>query len=69
MRVLIGASALGRAKTVGQVVAIILLLVQELPWPFLPLLAKVGLGVAVVLTIVSGADYFAKSLRVFGLYK
>ncbi|MGI6553643.1 MAG: CDP-diacylglycerol--glycerol-3-phosphate 3-phosphatidyltransferase [Clostridia bacterium] len=67
--VLIGASALGRAKTVGQVVAIILLLVQELPWPFLPLLAKVGLGVAVVLTIVSGADYFAKSLRVFGLYK
>lgn len=67
--VVIAASKLGKAKTVSQVVAIIILLLQEIPWPFLPLLAKVGLIVAVVLTMVSGIDYFTKGVKVLELRK
>ena len=60
--VLIGASGLGKAKMVAQVVAILLFLLSP-PYPLLRLPALVALGVVVVLTLVSGADYFLRFYR------
>jgi CDP-diacylglycerol--glycerol-3-phosphate 3-phosphatidyltransferase len=60
--VLIRASALGKAKMGSQVTAILLLLLSR-PFPLLRPPALVALTVVVVLTLVSGADYFLRFYR------
>jgi CDP-diacylglycerol--glycerol-3-phosphate 3-phosphatidyltransferase len=55
----IRASRLGKAKMVVQVTAILVLLLSR-PWPTLRVPGLVVLGVVVLVTIVSGADYFLK---------
>ena len=57
----IAASPLGKIKMVSQVVAIFLLLLSG-PWPALGRLAPAGLWVALVVTVVSGIDYFRRFL-------
>jgi CDP-diacylglycerol--glycerol-3-phosphate 3-phosphatidyltransferase len=56
---LIRASGLGKAKMVAQVTAILVLLLSR-PWPALRVPGLVALGVVVVVTVVSGADYFLR---------
>lgn len=56
----IAASPLGKLKTISQIVAIIAILLQDLPIPFLPLLSKITLYFAVIITVYSGIDYFKK---------
>ncbi len=60
--ILIGASPLGKGKMVSQVVAIFLLLLSR-PFPQLRVLAIATLWVVVVLTLVSGVDYFVRFWR------
>jgi CDP-diacylglycerol--glycerol-3-phosphate 3-phosphatidyltransferase len=60
--VLIRASALGKAKMVSQVTAILLLLLSR-PLPALRVPGLVALGVVVVLALVSGGDYFVRFWR------
>ena len=57
--ILIRASGLGKAKMVVQVTAIFVLLLSR-PWPALKVPGLVALGVVVVVTAVSGADYFLR---------
>lgn len=60
--VVISASWLGKAKTVSQIIAIVLLFIHD--FPFEPLNIPVGkfaMGVAVFFTIWSGLDYFRKA--------
>lgn len=64
--VVISASKLGKLKTVSQVVAISALILRD--WPFSYWDIPVGeplLYVALVLTIISGIDYMAKSRHLF----
>jgi CDP-diacylglycerol--glycerol-3-phosphate 3-phosphatidyltransferase len=60
--VLIRASGLGKAKMVAQVTAILLLLLSQQLAP-LHLPGVVALWVVVILTLVSGADYFWRFWR------
>jgi CDP-diacylglycerol--glycerol-3-phosphate 3-phosphatidyltransferase len=55
----IRASGLGKAKMVVQVTAILVLLLSR-PWPALRVPGLVILGIVVLVTLVSGADYFLK---------
>jgi len=55
----IRASGLGKAKMVVQVTAILVLLLSR-PWPALRIPGLVAVGVVVVVTLVSGADYFLR---------
>jgi CDP-diacylglycerol--glycerol-3-phosphate 3-phosphatidyltransferase len=57
--VLIRASGLGKGKMAAQVTAILLLLLSR-PLPFLRVPGLVALVVVVVVTLVSGADYFRR---------
>jgi CDP-diacylglycerol--glycerol-3-phosphate 3-phosphatidyltransferase len=57
--VVIPASPLGKSKMVSQVAAIFLLLLAK-PWGDLRPLAVVALWVSLVLTVVSGIDYFRR---------
>lgn len=66
----IAASNLGKAKTVSQIVAIIMIMLAMgtatwfgtyLVWDIFNILANIALLVSVVLTIVSGWDYFKKN--------
>jgi CDP-diacylglycerol--glycerol-3-phosphate 3-phosphatidyltransferase len=52
----IGAAPLGKTKTVMQMSAVTLLILQR-PYPWLTLVADVAVGVAMVFTIWSGLDY------------
>lgn len=64
--IVIAASFWGKLKTVSQMTAVIFLLLEN--WPFslwnLPV-AQWLLWIAVILTIISGADYIIKSKDVF----
>jgi CDP-diacylglycerol--glycerol-3-phosphate 3-phosphatidyltransferase len=60
--VLIASSGLGKAKMVAQVVAILLFLLSP-PYPFLRVPALGAMWVVVILTLVSGADYFLRFYR------
>jgi len=55
----IPASPLGKSKMVSQVVAIFLLLLSR-PWPIFGRLAPAGIWIALVVTVVSGIDYFKR---------
>jgi CDP-diacylglycerol--glycerol-3-phosphate 3-phosphatidyltransferase len=62
----IAASWWGKTKTVSQMAAVILLLINN--WPFGPdgfPLATIVLWAAVILTIISGVDYVIKNKEVF----
>ena len=54
----IAASPLGKAKTVSQVIAIILWILK--PTLVSDILADIAMGTAVIITIVSGIDYYLK---------
>lgn len=60
----IAASSLGKVKTVSQLIAIIFLL-SQLNILLLP--GKILFYIAVVFTIISGADYFIKNKKVLDL--
>lgn len=57
----IAASPLGKYKTVLQTVAVVLLILNLPPW------STIALWLAVILTLVSGADYFFKFRQKIGL--
>jgi CDP-diacylglycerol--glycerol-3-phosphate 3-phosphatidyltransferase len=59
---LIRASGLGKAKMVTQVTAILVLLLSR-PWPALRIPGLVALGFVVLVTLVSGVDYFLRFWR------
>lgn len=64
--IVIAASKWGKVKTVSQMVAIVLLLIQN--WPFGPEgfpLAMIIMWIAVILTVISGVDYVVKNIEVF----
>lgn len=64
--IVIAASYWGKFKTVSQMIAIILLLLENFPfgWDGFPL-AYIILWIAVILTVISGADYVIKNKAVF----
>ncbi len=60
--VVISASKLGKAKTVSQIVAIVLLFIHDFPFDLLNIqVGKFAMGVAVFFTIWSGLDYFRRA--------
>jgi len=62
----IGAAPLGKTKTVTQMAAVALLILQR-PYPELVPLAAIAVAVAVVFTIVSGVDYLVRFRHLIGL--
>jgi len=59
---IIAASQLGKYKMAAEVIAVILLILDPRP-----LMGRFAVGVAVVLSVVSGIDYFARFWRQLGL--
>src|SRR6266571_200812 len=62
----IGAAPLGKTKTVTQMAAVALLILQR-PYPELVPLAAIAVAVAVVFTMVSGVDYLVRFRHMIGL--
>jgi CDP-diacylglycerol--glycerol-3-phosphate 3-phosphatidyltransferase len=62
----IGAAPLGKTKTVTQMGAVALLILQR-PYPVLVPIADVAVAVAVIFTIVSGIDYLVRFRHLIGL--
>ncbi len=62
--VVIAASYWGKFKTTFQMIMIILL-VLDIDWPFMPVIEQVVIYVAVALTIISLIDYIVKNHKVF----
>jgi CDP-diacylglycerol--glycerol-3-phosphate 3-phosphatidyltransferase len=62
----IAAAPLGKTKTVTQMAAVTLLILQR-PYPELGLIAAIAVAVAVVFTIVSGVDYLVRYRHLIGL--
>ncbi|AKA69891.1 CDP-diacylglycerol--glycerol-3-phosphate 3-phosphatidyltransferase [Clostridium scatologenes] len=77
--IVIAASKWGKAKTVTQIIAIVLALVNlnynhvslgivrrfiNYPHKFLNITTDVAMGIAVIITIISGVDYFVKNKEV-----
>jgi len=62
----IGAAPLGKTKTVTQMAAVTLLILQR-PYPELVPVAAIAVAVAVVFTIVSGIDYLVRFRHLIGL--
>lgn len=62
----IAAAPLGKTKTVTQMSAVTLLILQR-PYPVLAPIAGLAVAVAVVFTIVSGVDYLFRFRHVLGL--
>ncbi|MFO7264038.1 MAG: CDP-diacylglycerol--glycerol-3-phosphate 3-phosphatidyltransferase [Bacillaceae bacterium G1] len=61
----IAASRMGKLKTVSQIIAISLLIVDNFPFSRWGLpMADVAVGLAVLLTVVSGIEYFLKNWSV-----
>ncbi len=60
--IVIAASKLGKTKTVTQIIAIILLTLNNFPFSYIHFPAdRIMLYVATVMTLISGIDYFMKS--------
>ncbi|AMB99686.1 CDP-diacylglycerol--glycerol-3-phosphate 3-phosphatidyltransferase [Aerococcus urinaehominis] len=56
----------GKVKTFTQMLAVILLLVNDIPFNFLPIsLGQLCLYLALIFTLYSGIDYFVKNKHVF----
>jgi nicotinamide-nucleotide amidase len=64
----IAAAPLGKTKTVTQMAAVALLILQR-PYPVLVPFADIAVGVAVVFTIVSGIDYLVRFRHLIGFGK
>lgn len=62
--IVITASILGKIKTVSQVVAVSILLLVDLPIPYLDIIGQIILYFAVLMTVWSGIDYFLKARKV-----
>ena len=62
----IGAAPLGKTKTVTQMAAVALLILQR-PYPVLVPLADIAVAVAVLFTIFSGIDYLVRFRHLIGL--
>ncbi|HAF18233.1 MAG TPA: CDP-diacylglycerol--glycerol-3-phosphate 3-phosphatidyltransferase, partial [Chloroflexi bacterium] len=62
----IAAAPLGKTKTVTQMAAVALLILQR-PYPELVPIAALAVAVAVVFTIVSGIDYLVRFRHLIGL--
>jgi nicotinamide-nucleotide amidase len=62
----IAAAPLGKTKTVTQMAAVALLILQR-PYPVLVPIAAVVVAVAVIFTIVSGVDYLVRFRHMIGL--
>ena len=61
----IAASKWGKAKTISQLTAIILLLLNNFPFTYLGIpMDVIILYLALVLTIISGADYIIKNYHI-----
>lgn len=63
---MIAAAPLGKTKTVTQMAAVALLILQR-PYPVLVPIAAVVVAVAVIFTIVSGVDYLVRFRHLIGL--
>lgn len=72
--IVIAASGWGKAKTVTQIVAIIAALIDlnkdslsalsvftAIPFSYLELIAQISMALAIIITVVSGVDYFVKN--------
>ena len=60
--VVIAASKLGKAKTVSQIVAIILMLINNVPFNLISIpLAQIACYIAALISLISGFDYFLKN--------
>lgn len=63
--VVISASKLGKAKTISQIIAIVLLFIHDFPFNTWNIsLGKIAMGIAVFFTIWSGLDYFMKARHI-----
>jgi len=61
----IAASKLGKIKTVTQIIAIVLLMLNNFPFEILNIpIATIMIWLAALITIVSGFDYFSKNYHV-----
>ena len=68
--IVISANIWGKLKTISQIIAIVLLLVDNYPFRFLDFpFDKIALWVAVILTIYSGVDYIRVNWRVIDFTK
>ena len=64
----IAASKLGKLKTVTQIVAIVLLMLNNFPFTYLHIpMATIVTWFAVIITIISGVDYFLKNKHVINI--
>ena len=64
--VVISASNLGKLKTVTQVIAIVAIILKDWPLSYINIyIAEPMLYIALILTLVSGADYIYKSRHLF----
>ncbi len=63
--IVLAASNMGKLKTVTQILAIILLLLHNFPFSYLGFpFATIVLYIAMIITAISGYDYFVKNLHV-----
>lgn len=61
----ISASKLGKLKTVTQIIAIVLLMLNNFPFNYIHFpFAQIMVWIAVLMTIISGVDYFIKNKQV-----
>ncbi len=61
----IAASKLGKIKTITQIIAIVLLMLNNFPFLFFHLpVSQWMIWLAVLITIISGVDYFMKNIHV-----
>lgn len=61
----IAASKLGKFKTVTQIIAIVLLMLNNFPFSIMGIpIATIAVWIAVLATIISGFDYFAKNYHI-----
>lgn len=62
----VAANMLGKIKTWTQIIAISALLLYNLPFVFISIpFADIALWIAVIFTVISGWDYFAKNKQAF----
>ncbi len=68
--VVIAASNYGKIKTVTQIIAIVLLLLDNYPFSLLNLpVDTVMVYITLIITLLSGLDYFAKNIKVVSTMK
>lgn len=68
--VVIAASNYGKIKTVTQIIAIVLLLLDNYPFSLINLpVDTIMVYITLIITILSGIDYFAKNIKVISTMK